>query len=111
MHPHMIFGAALHLTALAVLGFFVLFAASKAQGLIKWIGNILGVWLFLLVVVVVVACATAPMFGGRPFGLAIGDHMSSGRMHHCRDDAQAAPPVEQAAPSPAPAADPGTDPN
>lgn len=109
MHPHMIVGAVLHLTALAVLGFFVLFAASKAQGLIKWIGNILGVWLFLLVVVVVVGCATAPMFGGKPFGLAIEDHMRSGRTHHGCDDVRAVPRTEQAAPAPAP--DQGAAPN
>ena len=48
MHPFLIVGGLLHATALAVVGFFVLFAASKAGGVVRTIGNVLGVWLFVI---------------------------------------------------------------
>ena len=41
-------------TVLAVVGFFVLFTASKSQGLVKRIGNVLGAWLFVLAVLAIV---------------------------------------------------------
>ncbi len=75
MHPMMIVGALLHVTLLAVVAFFVLYAAQKAQGPVKLLGNVVGVWLLLLVVLAIAAAVTAPMFGGRPFGLAHGGHM------------------------------------
>ena len=46
----MFVGIALHATVLAVLAFFVLFAASKADGFVKLLGMILGAWLLLLMV-------------------------------------------------------------
>ncbi len=44
----LIIGAVLHATVLAVLAFFILFAAGKAEGFVKLLGNILGLWLLLL---------------------------------------------------------------
>jgi hypothetical protein len=85
MHPMSVVGVVLHVTLFAVLAFFVLFAAQKAQGLVKLLGNIVGVWLLLLAILVVLACATAPMFGGRPFGMPMGGHMDVRVMHEVRD--------------------------
>jgi len=50
MQPFFIIGGLLHATALAVIGFFVLFAASKSEGGVRRLGNILGVWLYILAV-------------------------------------------------------------
>jgi hypothetical protein len=63
MHPLFIFGFLLHATALAVIGFFVLFAADRATGRTRRIGKWLGGWLFLLAALV--------LFGGI-FALASG---------------------------------------
>jgi len=68
MHPFLILGALLHATAFAVIGFFVLFAASRSQGLLKAIGNILGAWLFILAVIAVICAGLATRFGGGPLG-------------------------------------------
>ena len=65
----MIFHVAAHVTVLLITAFFVLFSASKAEGLVKLLGTVLGLWLFLVSVLIVVACVTAPMFGGKPFGM------------------------------------------
>jgi hypothetical protein len=45
----------LHATLLAVIGFFVLFAASKATGAVKRIGEVLGIWLYILAVLAIIA--------------------------------------------------------
>ena len=65
MHPFLWAGLILHATGLAVLGFFVLFAASKAEGLLKTIGNVLGSWLFILIVLGITGMVVS---GGHPFG-------------------------------------------
>lgn len=84
MHPMMIAGVLLHVTLLAVLAFFVLYAAQKAQGLVRLLGNVVGVWLLLLVVLAIAAAVTAPMFGGRPFGLPADARMEFRMMHEGR---------------------------
>lgn len=63
MHPFLIFGALLHATACAVVGFFVLFAATRTAGLLKTLGNILGAWLFILAIVALVGGILAPRMG------------------------------------------------
>ena len=109
MHPMFIFGVLLHVTLLAVVAFFVLFAAQKAEGLVKLLGNVVGVWLLVLAALAILAGATAPMFGGRPFGMPMGGVANFRMMHGYRDaqwcvrqpdnqPAQSAPPA--AAPSP-----------
>lgn len=54
MHLHMMMfglaGGILHATIIAVVAFFVLFAASKADGVVRLLGNILGLWLIILAV-------------------------------------------------------------
>ncbi len=97
MHPWMIVGALLHVTLLAVVGFFVLSAAQKAQGLVKLLGNVVGVWLLALATLAVVAATTAPMFGGRPFGMPMGRHMEFRMMQYDRDVEAAPPPNAESA--------------
>jgi hypothetical protein len=38
----------LHLTVLGVIAFFILFAASKAEGFVSLLGKLLGYWVLLL---------------------------------------------------------------
>lgn len=97
MHPMMVVGVVLHVTLFVVLAFFVLFAAQKAMGMVKLLGNVVGVWLLLLAILVVLACATAPMFGGRPFGMPMGGHMDVRVMHEVRDVEDAPPPTSEPA--------------
>lgn len=84
-----------HITGLLVLAFFVLFAAGKAEGFVRLLGTILGWWLVILAVLLIVACVTRPMFGGKPFDMDIqGMH---GWIHHDgtqpdQQPAQPAPP-------------------
>jgi hypothetical protein len=54
MHPFFIFGALLHATACAVVGFFILFAATRTAGLLKTVGNVLGIWLFILALIALI---------------------------------------------------------
>lgn len=57
----------LHATVLAVIGFFVLFAASKAEGLVKRIGNILGAWLYILAALALIGWIAVGATGGGAF--------------------------------------------
>jgi hypothetical protein len=86
--------ALMSLTLIAVLAFFVLFAAQKADGLIRTLGRVLGVWLLILAVLAAAAAVTAPMMGGRPFGMAMPRHM---RAMHCDGWSERS---DQATPSP-----------
>ena len=63
--------ALMSLTVIAVFAFFVLFAAEKAEGLIRIFGRILGAWLLILAILAVAGAATAPMMGGQ--SLRLGD--------------------------------------
>jgi hypothetical protein len=82
MHPFIFMDVVHHVILIAVLAFFVLFAASKADGFVKILGNVLGYLILICAVVWLVGCLTAPMFGGHPFGLdmwGMGPHW--GYMH------------------------------
>lgn len=50
-------------TLSVVLGYFVLFSASKAQGMVKTLGQILAVWVFILAVAIPTAGAYATYAG------------------------------------------------
>jgi hypothetical protein len=65
---HILVGVILHVTVLAIIGYFLLFSASKAQGIVALIGRLLGLWVFLLAILSVLAVLGAPMFAGTPFG-------------------------------------------
>lgn len=64
-----IFGAVLHPTAFAVVGFFVWFAASRTEGVLRLLGAVLGAWLYLLAVLAIVAAVAAPWSGGKFLGI------------------------------------------
>ena len=64
----MLVGVILHVTVLAIIGYFLLFSASKAQGLVALIGRLLGLWVFLLALLSVLAVLGAPMLSGTPLG-------------------------------------------
>ena len=88
----MLFHVVAHITIVLIVAFFVLFTASRADGFVKLLGTILGAWLVLIAVVIVVGHVTAPMFGGKPFGMDM-DAMHGGWMHRdgMHPDAPAAP--------------------
>ena len=96
MHIHFLAGAILHATAVAVIGFFVLFAAGKADGIVKLVGTLLGWWIWILAVLLVVCAVVCPTMGDH-----MGDHMGmhTGWMHP-----MAPPPPAAAAPANPPAA-------
>jgi hypothetical protein len=78
--------ALIPLTLLAVIGFFVLLASSKTEGVMRTFGKSLSIWIFVLVATFVAGIATAPLFGGRPFGMPMMRHgegpgMMGGMMH------------------------------
>jgi hypothetical protein len=98
------------LTLLVVVGFFVQVASSKADGRIKAFGKYLSIWIFVLAGLVLVGIATAPMFGGRPFGV---DLMRNAGPHGMMMDRMMRPRAGQlpeVAPSPTPAPAPETGP-
>jgi hypothetical protein len=74
MHSLLIFGALLHATALAVIGFFVLFAADRSAGRVQTIGKLLGAWLFILAALVIIGAALALAFGCVPGSGWMGRH-------------------------------------
>lgn len=90
MHP-ILFFAVHHAIVLAIVAFFVLFAASKAAGFVKLLGNILGYLLLVVAVLWIVCAATAPLFGGHPFGLSVMERMHPG-MGPAWDHAPPPPP-------------------
>lgn len=93
-----LFGLA-HATLIAIVGFFVLFAASKASGLLKLVGNVLGLWLFALAVLAIAAGAIwGPSIGGPGWRMM-------GYRHGWEAPPGAAPAVT---PAPAPASNAAT---
>lgn len=79
MHSFFIFGAVLHATALAVIAFFVFFAAARSEGRLATFGNLLGVWLAILALIALVFGAVMVANGGRmPGGYGYGYHMMGG---------------------------------
>jgi branched-subunit amino acid transport protein AzlD len=81
MHPLFFFGAIHHVLVVAVVAFFVLFAASKAEGFVKSLGKVLGYLLLIFAVLLIVCAAFAPTFDGRTgfgathWGMSWGYHM------------------------------------
>ena len=68
MYPFAIVFGLMQATALAVVGYFILFAASRSQGLLKHLGNILGAWLMAIALIVLLASAFSPLLPGRVGG-------------------------------------------
>jgi hypothetical protein len=65
----MVFGLVMHVTILAIVGYALLFSASKAEGLIALIGRLLGLWVFLLAILSIVAGVAFHMSGGKLLGM------------------------------------------
>jgi hypothetical protein len=103
---HLLLGATLHVTVLAIIGYFLLYTASKADGLVALIGRVLGLWVFLLAILSVVAVATMPMSGGKPFGVDMMHGRGMGWMH--RWDRDGAPDQQVAPATTPPGAAPAT---
>lgn len=109
MYPMMFAAGILYAVLVAVIAFFVLFAAQKAEGFVALLGRILGIVLLVLALLILTASITAPMFGGRPFGMHAeqsmhGRYMRDGYMHdgymHGPSAAPAAAPEESSEPAP-----------
>jgi len=63
MHSFFLIGAIVHATFVAVIAFFILFAAGKSAGLVKTLGNLLGVWVLVIAVIMLVCGVMAQMSG------------------------------------------------
>ena len=74
----MLFMALIPTTILVVVGYFVLANSATAEGTVRTFGKYLAIWVFILAALIFVGAATAPMFGGQPFGMR--GHMMGG-MH------------------------------
>ena len=99
MHPFFFVGAIQHAFLVAVLAFFILFAASKSAGFIKILGNVLGYLLLIAALLWIVGAATAPMFGGRPFGISVMGDMHPGIGQDWCHHMQGLPPPHPAPPA------------
>lgn len=92
-----------HVTILLILAFFILFAASKADGLVRLLGYVLGVWL----VVAAVLHVAAPFVPGMS---AMHEGMMHERwMHHWDKEplpTQVPAPAQPATPAAPPASTP-----
>ncbi|HEX4862365.1 MAG TPA: hypothetical protein VFV07_14105, partial [Rhizomicrobium sp.] len=55
----------LHALAVAVIGFFVLFAAERASGIVKLVGTVLGWLLWILAIAGVVCAVIGPDMAGK----------------------------------------------
>jgi hypothetical protein len=91
MFPFFFFGAVHHILIVAVVAFFVLFAAGKSDGFVKILGNVLGYLLLIAAVLMIVCAAFGPMLGGQW-------HDKTGWMHpgwayHLQAPAPAAQPA------------------
>jgi hypothetical protein len=100
---HMLVGVVLHVTVLAIIGYLLLWTASKAQGVVAFIGWLLGLWVFVLAILSVVAVVAAPIFGGKPFGMEM-MRGHDGWMHDgYGGDESSRGPGQPSRPNPAPA--------
>lgn len=89
----------MHVTVLLIVAFFILFAASKADGLVALFGRILGAWVVLVAILHIVTCFVPGLMGK-----AMGP-MHDGMMHehwmHPWVQQQAAPTAAPAQTAPA----------
>lgn len=63
-------------TIFAVVGYFVLFASSRAEGVVRAFGRALAVWIFVAAAVPPVAGAYATLTGASPFKEMMAEHAS-----------------------------------
>ena len=90
-----------HVTLLLIVAFFILFAASKAEGLVALLGNVLGVWVVIVAILHIVAFFMPGMFGMKGGPGMMHDRMMRGPwMHHWGEPTPTTP--AQPIPPPAP---------
>ena len=100
---HLLVGIVLHVTVLAIIGYLLLFTASKADGIVALIGRILGLWVFILAVLSVVAVMVMPKSAEGPYGMMHG--RGTGWMHRWdRDGDRDGTPDQKVTTAPAPSA-------
>ena len=100
------FEVVVHATVILIVAYFILFAASKASGLVRAIGMLLALWVLVLGALCVASMGTLPTSGkGSPFMEMMRQHMGSW-MHKPEQAPQPAP-----APSPAPTPTPQAQPS
>ncbi len=107
---HWIVGAVMHATVLGIVAFFLLFAASKAEGLVALLGRLLGYWV-LLVAILSLVCGIYGGVTGKPGdvpGMGWMHEHGPGWMHHWGPPPGGPTPpppaaAAPAAPAPAPA--------
>jgi len=99
-------GLIIHVVLLALaflsIAYLVFAAAQKSEGLMKSVGTILAAVLSALGVLALIGHLSAPMTGGRPFGIDMGHGgpmMSSPAAPSTGAASDAAKPAESAAPS------------
>ena len=89
-----------HVTLLLIVAFFILFAASRADGLLKLFGSVLGVWVVIVAVLHIVAFCMPGMMGMK----GMHEGMMHGQwMHHWGPEAPTAAPAPAATPATPPA--------
>ena len=98
----MVFGLIMHVTILAIVGYALLFSASKAEGIVALIGRLLGLWVFLLAILSVAGGIAFHMSGGKLFGMDFdhgpGMHQWGPGMHHWGPGMMGPPPGPAQAP-------------
>ncbi len=110
IHIHMIAHAVGIATVLLIVAYFILVAAQRSIGFVSGLGTLLAIWLIVIAGVVVAGAVTAPMFGGKPFGLDMpGPHERW--MHPDGQELPAPPPSAPTQPEPAPAPAPAPAPS
>ena len=103
---HMLVGTVLHVTVLAIVGYLLLYTASRSEGLVALIGRLLGIWVFVLAALSVLFVGGVGMFGGKMLGMNMmhGDGHGRGWMHHWdgdeSGDEHGPPPATMMAPTP-----------
>ena len=83
---HMLVGAVLHFTVLAIVGYLLLYTAGKADGFVALIGRLLGLWVFILAILSVVGAVMMPKGGDKPFGTDMMHEHGMGWMHRWDHD-------------------------
>ena len=108
---HIVLHAVLHFTVLAIVGYLLLYTASKASGIVALIGRLLGLWVFFLAILAAVASVAMP--GGKGWNGPMMHGHATGWMHRwdregAPDQTTATPPAQTATPPAAAPAAPAT---
>jgi len=95
---HWIVGAVLHATVIAIIAFFVLYAAGRSEGFTALLGRLLGYWVLLIAILALVGGIYCGMSGKGPADMMRGH---PAWMHHWGPPPPEAAPPAAATPAPA----------